>query len=115
MIPNPDCMIPADAVPVTPSEYEKLFAAQSEGKVIVARGGRPRAVDAEEDAETRTARNRLRRDRLLAASDWTQLPDSPLASDQRAAWATYRQALRDMDLLHPVWPEAPGIADAEAI
>ena len=37
-------------------------------------------------------RMRLHRDRLLAASDWTQLPDAPVNRD---AWATYRQALRD--------------------
>ena len=35
----------------------------------------------------RTARNAL-----LSASDWTQLPD---AQCDKAAWATYRQALRD--------------------
>jgi len=32
---------------------------------------------------------------LLAASDWTQMPDSPLTAEQRQAWADYRQALRD--------------------
>ena len=37
-------------------------------------------------------RMRLRRDRLLKESDWTQLPD---ATCDREAWATYRQALRD--------------------
>ena len=37
---------------------------------------------------------RQRRDALLSASDWTQLPDVPLES--KAAWATYRQALRDV-------------------
>lgn len=35
---------------------------------------------------------RLHRDRLLAASDWTQTADAPV---DKAAWATYRQALRD--------------------
>ena len=35
---------------------------------------------------------RTRRNRLLGASDWTQLPDAPCDRD---AWATYRQALRD--------------------
>lgn len=29
----------------------------------------------------------------LAATDWTQLPDSPA---DKATWATYRQALRDL-------------------
>jgi hypothetical protein len=38
---------------------------------------------------------RLHRDRLLADSDWTQLPDNGLSDEQRAAWATYRQELRD--------------------
>jgi hypothetical protein len=36
---------------------------------------------------------RLWRDAELAKSDWTQLSDSPVA---KAAWATYRQALRDL-------------------
>ena len=36
---------------------------------------------------------RSNRDQLLAASDWTQLPDAPV---DKAAWATYRQALRDL-------------------
>jgi hypothetical protein len=35
---------------------------------------------------------RYQRDRLLAASDWTQVADAPV---DRQAWATYRQALRD--------------------
>lgn len=38
---------------------------------------------------------RAQRDAFLAASDWTQMPDSTLTDEQRQAWATYRQALRD--------------------
>jgi len=46
---------------------------------------------------------------LLVASDWTQLVDAPV---DREAWATYRQALRDMpttvvDADNVVWPEHP--------
>jgi|DEB0MinimDraft_6_1074348.scaffolds.fasta_scaffold33437_3 hypothetical protein len=44
------------------------------------------------DAE---ANMRAQRDRFLADSDWTQMPDSPLTVEQRQAWADYRQALRD--------------------
>lgn len=33
------------------------------------------------------------RNAKLAASDWTQIPD---ASADKVAWATYRQALRDL-------------------
>jgi hypothetical protein len=36
---------------------------------------------------------RSKRNTLLAASDWTQIPDAPV---DQAAWATYRQALRDI-------------------
>lgn len=41
-------------------------------------------------------RLRAERDRLLRDSDWTQLPDAPLTADERAQWAAYRQALRDL-------------------
>lgn len=37
-------------------------------------------------------RMRAIRNRLLAESDWTQLPDSPVDA---VAWAEYRQELRD--------------------
>ncbi len=39
---------------------------------------------------------RRKRDTLIAACDWTQIPDAPLSATQRAAWATYRQALRNV-------------------
>lgn len=39
---------------------------------------------------------RSQRDQLLAQSDWTQMPDSPLPDEIKAAWAAYRQALRDL-------------------
>lgn len=51
---------------------------------------------------------RSKRNRLLAQTDWTQLPDAPV---NKTAWATYRQALRDLpatvDTDNPVWPEQP--------
>jgi hypothetical protein len=52
---------------------------------------------------------RSTRHRLLAASDWTQVPDAPV---DQAAWAEYRQALRDLpantdDPRNVVWPEQP--------
>lgn len=53
---------------------------------------------------------RAERDQLLAASDWTQVADAPV---DQAAWADYRQALRDVpdqvgfpaDVAWPVEPE----------
>jgi hypothetical protein len=45
---------------------------------------------------------KLWRNAQLAASDWTQVADAPV---DKSAWATYRQALRDL-------PAQGGIADA---
>ena len=36
---------------------------------------------------------KLERNNLLAVSDWTQVADNPISN--KAAWATYRQTLRD--------------------
>lgn len=52
---------------------------------------------------------RKKRDQLLLESDWTQIADSPV---NKAAWAEYRQALRDISLqetfpLTVVWPSKP--------
>lgn len=54
----------------------------------------------EMDDEAKTAKDaeqaksvRASRDRLLADCDWTQVEDSPV---NKAAWATYRQELRDL-------------------
>ena len=55
---------------------------------------------------------RMARNGKLAECDWTQLADAPLSSEEKAAWATYRQELRDLpenteNPLEPVWPEMP--------
>ena len=54
---------------------------------------------------------RSKRDSYLERCDWTTLPDVPLSDTQRAAWAAYRQALRDIteqvDPLRIKWPDLP--------
>ena len=55
------------------------------------------------------------RNELLAASDWTQSPDSPLTAAKKTEWATYRTQLRDitttyayvLDANDVTWPTAP--------
>ena len=52
---------------------------------------------------------RTQRDALLSQSDWTQGADAPV---DQAAWATYRQALRDVPSQAGFpeninWPTAP--------
>jgi hypothetical protein len=50
------------------------------------------AYKAMKDAE-RAESVRQERNRMIAESDWTQLPDSPV---DKEAWAAYRQELRDV-------------------
>jgi len=52
---------------------------------------------------------RDKRNALLTAFDWTQVADAPV---DQAAWASYRQALRDVPAQagfpeNIVWPVAP--------
>lgn len=58
--------------------------------------------------DTQWAAIRSQRNALLSACDWTQLPDAPVDA---AAWAAYRQALRDIteqtDPFAIVWPAEP--------
>lgn len=56
------------------------------------------------------------RAKRLILSDWTQMPDSQLTDSEKAEWATYRQALRDVpannaninSLDEVSWPTEPG-------
>ena len=53
---------------------------------------------------------RSKRNNLLALSDYTQMADWP---GDKTAWATYRQALRDLPQTYTnaadvIWPTAPG-------
>ena len=63
------------------------------------------------DSETAqvAANVREQRNKLIAECDWTQVADSPV---DKQAWATYRQALRDVPTQagfpwDVTWPEAP--------
>lgn len=63
------------------------------------------AKDAEQAKSVRDQRNTK-----LAESDWTQVADAPV---DKAVWATYRQALRDITTQEGfpwevTWPTAPG-------
>lgn len=65
-------------------------------------------IAAVEEAKANTIRSE--RNALLSASDWTQIADAPV---DKTAWATYRQALRDIptqagfpnNITWPVKPE----------
>lgn len=70
-----------------PELTEEEAAAQEEARLI----------DASRD-------QRSYRDFLLADSDWTQVADSALTDEQKAAWATYRTSLRNLPD-HENWPD----------
>ena len=52
--------------------------------------------DTEAVAAEKSEQIRNERDNLLKQCDFTILPDSPYTAEQRAEWAAYRQALRDI-------------------
>ena len=59
--------------------------------------------------EEKAGQVRAERNDKLTASDWTQVADAPV---DKTAWATYRQALRDIPSQAGFpwdiqWPEAP--------
>lgn len=102
--------IPTDGIALTPEEHMFLLEEQALGKEIVVVDGEVSAIErilvANWDGIRRT------RNRLIAATDWTQLSDSPLDEAGKLAWQTYRQALRDItesysDPNEVVWPTEP--------
>lgn len=66
------------------------------------------AYKAQKDAEQASAVRKTRGEKL-AECDWTQVADAPV---DKAVWATYRQALRDITTQEGfpwtvTWPESP--------
>lgn len=62
--------------------------------------------------EHKASRIRKSRDDLLSSCDWTQLADCQLSDEQKGAWVTYRQQLRDITAQPEFpssvnWPVAP--------
>lgn len=101
---------PQDAFEITADEHAALIEAQAQGARIVFSDGN---LAADFDPIPKTwEKIRAERDKLLRDSDWTQMPDAPLDTETRAAWASYRQALRDLpetttDPAAIEWPAAP--------
>jgi hypothetical protein len=74
----------------------------------LAEGNTPEPVP-QPTAKQQAANVRAERDALLSGSDWTQVADAPV---DQAAWAVYRQALRDIPEqagfpASVTWPTAP--------
>jgi hypothetical protein len=82
-------------------DYQEYLKAPDESKIFEL------ALEYTEDGKWSAIRSK--RDSLLSACDWTQMPDSPKYQDQN--WVSYRQALRDImeqtDPFNIVWPVRP--------
>jgi hypothetical protein len=67
------------------------------------------AEEVQQRNNSKASEIRTERNEKIANTDWTQLPDSPV---DKAVWATYRQALRDITAQAGFpwtidWPVAP--------
>jgi len=88
----------------TETDYQMALSEAWQGEVTVEEG--PETAD----------EIRARRDRLLAATDWAVLPDSPLDAQLLEEVKTYRQALRDVPQQEHfpgaiTWPRMPELAN----
>jgi hypothetical protein len=105
--PNPECAIPADAIVVDEAAWRRLMVEQGDGKIIAVEGGRVVAIDPPTvTAEEQLAAIRVKRDRLLVATDtMVSVPDYPISAEQREQLLAWRQALRDFpDQVAPTLP-----------
>ena len=101
---------------VTPPYFDPATQVREEGPAVLIDGVWTQTYTVSDlDADASAAKVgaqwdviRAERNKLLADCDWTQLPD---ASADVAAWAAYRQALRDItsqaNPFEVVWPTAP--------
>ena len=101
---------------VTPPYFDPATQVREEGPAVLVDGvWTQNYVVTDLDADASAAKVgaqwaviRAERNKLLAECDWTQVADAPVDA---AAWATYRQALRDItDQANPfaiVWPQGP--------
>lgn len=102
--------LPIGVIELDPIKAEKFVYAEQRGQRV----DRSRIDEFKLDPEAACLRlieaHRSQRNALLAASDWTQLPDAFGGNKARQAlWVAYRQQLRDLQFTGEiVWPASPG-------
>lgn len=96
-----------------------VWTADAAGWVEAATAEEIAAWEAEHPAPVPTEEEvRAERDRLLSATDWTQVLDAPISAESRAAMRVYRQALRNVPQQSGFpaaveWPVMPTVVPAE--
>lgn len=103
--------LPVDVIEITQAQHQELIFGQSNGKIISSdENGKPVLIDPPQPTTEQLAEQaRSKRDALLSACDWTQVADAPV---DKEAWASYRQALRDVSDQdgfpeNVIWPIKP--------
>ena len=64
----------------------------------------------ESNSDLQVSELKAERNAKLAETDLYMISDFPITTEQKTAWETYRQALRDMDFSDPdniTWPNEP--------
>lgn len=104
---------------VTPPYYDPATQTREHGPALLVDGvWTQNYIVSELDPEVAAAKAeeqwaviRAERNKLIASTDWTQLPDAALTNVQTANWGSYRQALRDIttqsDPFNINWPVSP--------
>jgi hypothetical protein len=109
-IHRPD-QIPSECIEITDEVWQECLENQGERKIdLVTKCAIP-CEPKPQPVEQLLHYIRLKRNTLLAETDWTQLPDVNLTSEQQIQFHKYRQELRDFpttcDPYNPIWPEKP--------
>lgn len=106
--------IPDDAIEITDGQHQALLDGQASGKEITTDAkGKPVNTDRPGPTEYELAETeRVKRDTLIAGTDYLLMSDYPITSDKLAQVKTYRQLLRDITKQDgfPImidWPEMP--------
>lgn len=100
--PDIETALSAVTMPYTEANYALAQQEAYQGQITV------------EDVPETADEIRAKRDKLLGATDWAMLPDSPLDEPSQAAMKAYRQALRDVPQQEGFpnsisWPDMPEI------
>lgn len=101
--------LPQDIIEITKEQHEQfLHGMNMQNKELVLSQGN--LVLQDRVVVITWEQIRSKRNNLLALSDYTQMADWP---GDKTAWATYRQALRDLTQTYTnaadvIWPTAPG-------
>lgn len=102
--------IPAGSIEITTNKHQELLAGLAKGMMIVVEDDQVKLQT--QKANLTWTEIRIRRDILLARSDWTGLADVDLSPEKLNEWRAYRKALRDIpqtskDPNKIRWPKVP--------